>query len=188
MDGVVFAGMNVGLTFGIVGDRKSVIVVANGEACLENASLAFHETLDHTISRLLTLWEDWASPAQPFKGWVLWRKREFNAAADCLVGWSNASRVMGRVVLGTLPLHPCLCWAWFDGSLRAGLGAIGVVIACWGSRGSGPPDAVLMESQWLGSGHNDITLLEAKELELAVTRLAEVRGGSWPVEVTLVDC
>ena len=176
-DEVAHAGLDVGTTFGIVGDSLSVISGVNGEACLEDASRGVHETLDLVTTKLVTLWEAWAAPAQPLRGWVLWRKREFNAAADCLAGWYNTSRVAGRAVVGTLPLRLGNCWAWFDGSLRAGLGVIGAAIACWGAGGTGEPDAVLMESHCLGGGHGDITLLEAKALELAVTRLADGRSG-----------
>ena len=42
------------------------------------------------------------------------------------------------------------------------------------------PDAVLLESQWLGDSHNDITVLEARALARVVTRLDEARKGAWP--------
>ena len=90
-------------------------------------------------------------------------------------------------MVGTLPLRLGNCWAWFDGSLRAGLGAIGVINACWGAGGTGEPDAVLMESHCLGGGHGDITLLEAKALELAVTRLADGRKQAWPGSLSHAD-
>ena len=43
-----------------------------------------------------------------------------------------------------------------------------------------PPDAVLLELQWLGDSHNDITLFEARALARVVTRLDEARKGAWP--------
>ena len=171
---------DVSTTFAIVGDSQCVIAATNGEACVENASPAVHEALEYVTFKLLGLWEEWASPALPLLGWTLWRKRAFNAAADCLAGWSCDSRLMSRMVVGTLPKLLRRCWAWFDGSLRSGQGAIGAVIARWASYGSGPPDAVLLESQWLGDSHNDITLFEARALARVVTRLDEARKGAWP--------
>ena len=55
-----------------------------------------------------------------------------------------------------------------------------MVVACWRKGGTAEPNAVLMESEYLGGDHRDITHLEAKALLLAATRLAEARRQAWP--------
>ena len=80
-------------------------------------------------------------------------------------------------------MDPRLCrriWAWFDGSLRQGTGAIGVVVACWGEDDTGLPATAWLEAEMVGAALEDISLLEAQAFSKAAQRVADFHNGGWP--------
>ena len=165
-------------TFGIIGDSLSGVQAVNGLAKLEVSDRELSALLSKALECLLGVWDRWAVPAWPLEGWALWRKRHLNAAADLLAGWAGRSTTSACCRWGSL--DPRLCrriWAWFDGSLRQGTGALGVVVACWGEDETGLPATAWLEAEMVGASLEDITLLEAQAFSKAAQRVADFHNG-----------